>query len=162
MCNLNFLLKNTRWHAKGPNLLCLTRLNCQCWRWCLQSRGTAVFVAISAWTGQRAEGKQVALEEIGGVTQEAPTLGSAWVSLHVLRVCCRLDALEGECTSTGHREAMALSLGSVKWCSRNFTPCLSRAHSCIDVGPGCFSVARFLFSYFVHCWPSGSNLHFYK
>lgn len=56
MCNLNFLLKTMRWHAKGPNLLSLPGLNCERWRRCPQSRGTAVFVAISAWAGQWAEG----------------------------------------------------------------------------------------------------------
>lgn len=56
----------------------------------------------------------MALEMTGGVTQEAPALGSTWVSCHVLWVCCRLDVLEGERASIGHWGAAALSLGSVK------------------------------------------------
>lgn len=140
MCNLNFLLQNMRWHAKGPNLLFLTRLDCQCWRRYFQSRGTAAFVV---WAGQWVEGEQVALEKTGGVIPEAPTLGVK-VSLHVLWVCCRLDV-----HIQGHCEAAGLSLGRVKWCPRNFTSCLSRAHSSADVAPEYFSVARFPFSYIV-------------
>lgn len=141
-----FLLQNMRWHSKEPNLLFLPRLDWQCWRRCFQSRSTAVFVV---WAGQRMEDEQVALGKAGGVLWEAPTLGSEDEPSCAV-VCCRMDV-----HLQGHWEAAVLSLGRVKWCPRNFTSC---HHSSADVAPGYFFVARFPFSYIVHCGPKGTAI----
>lgn len=85
MCNLNFLLQNMRWHAKGPNLLFLTRLDCQCWRRYFQSRGTAAFVVQA---GQWVEGEQVALEKTGGLSPYPWSEGEPSCTVGLLQAGC--------------------------------------------------------------------------